>query len=335
MTDATDTPAPTTPDDPMAGFAEAMVGLGNPVADAGHPEKATAVETSATDEAPKAETETPVTEPVKAADTPAPTKTVNFDDFSDSQKTTLQRLLKAGSLTPEEVEDFRKGVLRQNLFSKKTDVLARDREAWEKEVSDWKADKALLEKIRGDDKLHAAWLKMSRGEVPAEDAGADDLVDRRKAEEIAQKAIENREREKADRTAKEQAVYDKKFGALKAASSEMIAALEVTPQVMQAYINAEAAELDPTTDPVLYITPEEFKRRITSRHRIAVAEARAKTLEEQLSQRTNKADRTSKQSSPPVRRVSDNGSTGPLEQTMADLGIAPDWSNVTGLGFRQ
>jgi hypothetical protein len=225
VTAATDTAPPAAAESPLAGFSEALLTsgmMGNPVGgESGHPENAKAVETSGDAEAPAVETEKPAAtpEPVATEDKPEPAQTVNFDGFSDLQRTTWERLLKAGHATPDEVEAARKDALRQDLFSKKTAALARDREAFAKSMAEREGDLKLLDKIRGDDRLHAAWLKASRGELPTDDSDGGDLVDAKKAAEIADARLAQREREREERGVKEQAAYDARKGAMQTALS--------------------------------------------------------------------------------------------------------------------
>jgi hypothetical protein len=340
VTAATDTAPPAAAESPLAGFSEALLTsgmMGNPVGgESGHPENAKAVETSGDAEAPAVETEKPAAtpEPVATEDKPEPAQTVNFDGFSDLQRTTWERLLKAGHATTDEVEAARKDALRQDLFSKKTAALARDREAFAKSMAEREGDLKLLDKIRGDDRLHAAWLKASRGELPTDDSDGGDLVDAKKAAEIADARLAQREREREERGVKEQAAYDARKGAMRTALREQMRLLGVSNEQMTAYLKAEEATLPPDVDPILALDPAELQHRVELRHEAAKAKAEAASLREQLSKRTAKEIQTSKQSLPPARRVAESAHTSPLKRTEADLGIAPDWSNVEGFGFR-
>ena len=279
--------------------------------------------------APEAKTETQ-TAPVKAEEKPTEAKTPNFDGFSDAQKKTWEREFKAGHVTAEEVETARIESMFQSAFTKKTMTLAEKSKALDALMEQHREDLALLGKIRADDKLHSAWLKMSKGEIP-EDVG-DDLVDAKKAAEIADRRLDAREAEKAARTAKEQAQYDARRDGIFAAVQEQIKLLNVPPATMKSYLDGIEAELPPGTDPITHFSPESLAREVGIAHRIAVAEAKAAAAEAALSQKTSTENRTAKQSLPPARRVTTNGEVSPLEQTRLDLGIAPDWRNVQGWG---
>lgn len=342
MPDANNGPVTTAPDtvvppvvadDPFEGFSAAMVGNADPEAPPSDPAEAKAVETSATVETPAVETtaETPVATP----DPTPPAKPVNFDGFSDAQKATWERLLKAGYATPEEVEASRKDSLRQDAWSKKTAALAREREKFEAERATEKEDLALLAKIRSDEKLHAAWLKASKGELPADDAAADELVDKRGAKAVARETYrEESAAEKAAASAKDKALSDHQ-AAVREMVQEQIRLLAVSPEMMEAYLKAEEPLLLARgKNTILDITPQELQERIVERHEKAVLAAKVASLTEQLTKRTSNESRTAKQSLPPARRVAVPADDSPLSQTEADLNLAPDWSNVQGMGHR-
>lgn len=333
VTDPADTAAPVAQPEGLEGFSEALAGLpgmGDPREESGQPEEAAAVETGAketesTDDADKP-AETP--EPAKAEDKPEPTRDVNFDVFSDGHKATLERLLKAGHISKQEVEEARQDALRQNYFSKRTAEHNRAREAWEKEVAERRDDLATLDRIRSNDRLHEAFLKAARGEEPSEESGGD-LVDEQKARKIVK---DERAAEKASETQKAKA-YEEKEGALNAVVEEQTIALSVDPAVMQSYLREIGKTLPKGVDPVLYLRPDELRDRIETRHDAAKAKAEAKSLREQLTKRTLRDERTSKQSLPPPRRVAEPKVTDPWKATLAELGVADDFGNVTGSGF--
>lgn len=330
VTEATDTAAPT-PTEVLEGFGKVVLGNSDPSSAPGEPEEAKAVETDGGGETPEAKTETPAKEPAQAKEKDAPAKPVNFDGFSDSQKATFQRLLDAGHVTPEEIEDARRASLRQDLFSKKTATLAREREAFAKEMETRKEDLALLDRIRSDERLHAAWLKASRGEIAAEEsAGDDDYVDGKKARQIYR---DERSAEAKAEDAK-QAKYAEQKEALEGVVQEQYASLSVSPEVMNGYLAAIAKTLPEGVDPVTYLRPDELRDRIVTRHEAAQAKAEAEKLRQQVEKRTSHEARTSKQSLPPARREVQNGRLSAWDQMKADLGIGPGgWTGVTGSGF--
>ena len=317
----------------LEGFEEAMAGLGNPV-DVGQSEPARAVETSEAEDTPPEESADKADKAPEAPDEvePAAEQTVNFDGFSDDQKTTFERLLKDGHVTQEWVEAERLRTLFQSNYTKKTMALAEERKA----LAEQKEDLDLLERIRADDRLHAAWLKLSRGDIPAEEESfdGDELVDKKTAQQVAREEYERLEAEKSQRTASEQAVYNAKTKALTDAAADLVSTLGVTADRMSEYLAIEQGLLPPGIDPILHITPEELQRRVLMRHEVESAKAEAAALREQLTKKTSRDERTSKQSLPPARRVSADHTMSVLEQTEADLGLDPDWSNVQGFGHR-
>jgi hypothetical protein len=329
VTDKVETPTEATP---LPGFAEAMTDFGSRVPGLGEPEKATAVETSATEVAPPAEAEKPEA-PAKDEAKPDEAKTVNFDGLSKESKAYWEKSLKAGHATPEDVERARIESMFQSSWTRNHQALAKERDAFKAEKAQLKEDIDLLNKIRGDDRLHAAWLKMSKGEVAAEDAESGDLVDEKKAAEIARKAFDAREAEKADRTAKEQAKYEARKSEIQAAVHDQMRILGVTKEVMTGYLQAEEEALN-GADPILHFTPTELQAAVQRRHEKASLEAKVAALEAQLNQRASKTAQASKSSLPPARRFAEDVSKDPLKQTESDLGIAPDWSNVQGFGNR-
>lgn len=326
----TDTAPASAEDNPLPGFAEAMTeGLGPRTEPSGEPKGVEAVETSGAVETPKTVADK-AQAPAKSEATPDAAQTVNFDGLSDQSKAYWEKALKAGHATPADVERARTESLFQSAWTKKTTALANERKAFEAEMSKRKEDIALLEKIRGDERLHNAWLKMSSGEVPTEEDG-DGFVDKRSAAEIARKAIEAREAEQAARTAKEQAAYEAKRSGIQTAVREQMGLLKVSPEVMKGYLEAEEAALN-GADPILTLTPEELTERVFRRHELATARAEAAALREQLNQRTSKQVQASKQSMPPSPRVSGTRSVDPWSQAKAELGVAEDFGNVLGFG---
>lgn len=345
VTAQTDTAPNSAPSaDPMEGFTEALSSSamgwsgveGNPLATpAGDPEKATAVETSAEAEAPKATPETPEAGTEKPEETPEPAKTVNFDGFSDSVKSTWERLLKGGHVTGDEIEASRKDALRQDLFSKKTAALARDRESFDKEKAEFldrnKEDLDLLRRIRESDHLHSVWLRMSKGDYPAEgSAETGDLVDERKAAAIADQQYERREKAREAAEKAKQEKVDARKSEVGGALKDQMKALSVSADQMDAYLAEEFG----TIETVLTTPTSELIRRIALRHDLETMKSEATKLREQLSQRTTKQSVAARASLPPARREVASVPTTPLSKTEADLGLDQDWSNVTGFGNR-
>lgn len=325
---------------PMEGFAEA-ISAGMPAAEEeSEPTQPEAVETSEVEETqPEPEEEETVeetTEPESKDEgvEPEAEQTVNFDGFSDEQKTTWERLHKDGHASAEEVERARLESLFQSNYTKKTMALADQRKEFAKEMEDIKDDLDLLSRIRTDDRLHDAWLKMSSGETESVDEDGDDLVDRKTAEKIADERMKARDAERDARSVKEQKVHDGQKEAIRTAMVETMELHSIDKDALISYIQAEEALLPSGTDPIAHFNPADLQYRVSMRHQIAVAQAKASAAEAKLSKRTSKADRTAKQSLPPARRVAASGDMTPLQQTNADLGLDPDWSNVTGFGNR-
>jgi len=334
---AAEQPAPAATDEhPLAGFEEAFVGMGFPQEPEGQAEPSEAVDAS---EAEDTAAQDVKEEPKKDSDTSDEEQgseaelTVNFDGYPESRKKTWERLLREGHVTEDEFEEDRLGTLMQSNFTKKTQEVAEKRKALDKQIEELGDDYALLQKIRNDKRLHDIWLKMQEGDY--QDAGedsSDDLVTRAEAERLMEERLKKREEERQQRTAKQEAAYQKKVGELREAAIDVMTELGISEEVVNTYLNEEGSETPDGQDPVLYFTPEDLKRALKLRHRAATAEAKAAQLEKQLNQRTSKADRTSKQSSPPARRVAVDVPMTPIARTLADLGVEPDGSNVQGFG---
>lgn len=188
---------PTTPDTDteqldLEGFEEALQqGMPPDLDEAGHPDQAEAVDEGGDQDTPTPTDETKADEPeAQASETesaedeteeeaPAPQPEVNFDGFSDSQKAIVERAIKAEAMTVEEVEEFRKGVLRHDSYTRKTQDLAERRKTWESETEGLKEDMDVLQQIRSDPKMLDAWLRLKGGDYEkADDADSGDLVDR-------------------------------------------------------------------------------------------------------------------------------------------------------------
>jgi hypothetical protein len=325
----------TEPSDPFAGFDKIGYGFSDPPEQAGQPEEAKAVEASAEAKAPEAAPETPKGTD-DAADTPEAAPTINFDGFSDTLKATYEGLLKAGHVTPEQVEEARKGYLRQDNFSRKTNTLARERDAFKSEMEKRKEDLALLDQIRSDDALHEAWLQLSKGKPQPADPSAEDddgLADKKTAAKIADERYRANKAKDAQDDAKQRQEYGAKKEAVLESVRETMRLHSIDVTTMRSYLDAEESTLD-GADPFLTFTPKELTTRLELRHRAAVAEAKAAALQKQIEERTQRGARTSKQSSPPAPRVSGNGALSPLQKTEQELGLDPEWSNVQGFGWR-
>ena len=328
----------------MDDLREAWGSFGNPDEDeTGQPKQTEAVETSEVEDKPAEEAETLAPEadeakekePEKSEETSETEQTVNFDGFSDPQKATWERLLKDGHVTAEEVERARTESLFQSAWTKKTTALARQREAFEKEMEERKADLDFLETVKRDDRLHAAWLKLQRGEIQSEDPDGDDLVDKKTAEQIAEERYKALRQQDAERTQAEQKAYDEKVEQMQSQLKETQQLLGVDNETMVRYLDEECARLPADVDPILRYADsyEDLQEKLELRHEAAKAKARAEVLEKKLSKTTSKAARTAKQSLPPAPRVSVNGALSPRQKTYEELGIEPDGSNVQGLGF--
>jgi len=311
----------------LEGFEEALLNFGNPTEPEGAPEPTQSVETSDAVEEPAAAEDPPAKEPEASEDPPATEQTVNFDGFSDDQKANFERLLKDGHVTPAFVENERVNTLRQDVWTKKTMALAEERKAWEAKQAEIAADLENLEAIRSDPRLHDLWMKFASGEIQPEDQ--EELVDRKSAAEVARAEYQ---RIKAEEDSK-RASYDAKRQVLDQAAAEVRETLGVSQDQLLGYLKEEIALLPPGTDPILAVTPEELQRRVIARHEISTAKAEADELRKQLQKRTSHDARTAKQSFPPARQVASAVPTDPLSLTEAELGLDPDWSNVTGFGF--
>ena len=326
------TPDTTAQDAPLEleGFAEAISGIGFQPEVEGEPEPAEAVDEAETTETPP---EAPSSEEQPEVETE-----INFDGFSPAQKETWQRLHKEGYATPQEIETARIESMFQSSYTKKTTALADARKALEASAKENEEDLALLERIRADDHLHAAWLKMSQKGVSTDESYSDEdedlLVDAKTAAKIADKRFEQREAERLARTNQEQAAYASKQKALTDAIQDSIQTLGVTPDQMTAYLDAEAEFLPEGADPVLIVEPAELQRLVLRRHELETVKAEAARLREELNQRQSRDGRTAKQSLAPASRNVERVQMSALQQTEADLGLDPDWSNVQGFGFR-
>jgi len=335
----------TTPNvEPEAGsdveaFADAIAAALPDVDGGSEPEPTEAVETSevedtpeAEPETPESEAETPATDPGKEPEAPDAEKTVNFDGLSDTQRTTFERLLKDGHVTAEEVAEARKDSMFHAAFTRKTMALAEERKEFAAEMERLGDDVGLLKKIRGDPSLLAAWNRMTTvNPDESVDSDGDDLIDRKTAERLADERIEAREAEKAARDQKQQNTYDAKKVEIQEALRDTILEHDIDKETLVKYLDAESADLASDVDPILHFTPAELQYRVAMRHRLALAEAKAEAADEKLSKRTSKDERTAKQSLPPARRVAQKTGLDPIAQTEADLGLEPDWSNVTGM----
>ena len=344
VTDTGTAEPPAEVNDAFDSFADTMVGNAPVEEDTGKPEQAEAVETSETEEnAPvepvtedKASEETAKTEETaETKETPEVEASVNFDGFSDEQKTTWERLLKDKQATVEEVERARLESMFHSAFTKKTMALADEKREWAKEAEGWAEDRKLLEKIRGSESLHEAWMKMSSGDYKADtDADGDDLVDKKASAEIAKQTFQRLKAEEDARTAQEQKVYDTKVLGLREALAETMKLESISEEQLSVYVNEEGASLPLGTDPVSHFSPEDLQSRVSQRHKFALQDAKIKALEEKLTQKTSDSVRTAKQSSPPSPRVTSTGKKTAGDKTVEDLGLDQDWSNVSGFGNR-
>lgn len=338
------TPAPTTEttnESPLAGFSAAIQGWGDSQQDqSGEPEEPQAVETSEADTATDSSAEKPVekteTDAKEKAKPDAP-KTVNFDGFSDKAKATYERLLKAGLVTPEEVEEARGGYLRQSDYSRKTMDLAKKREEFAKEKAQRESDLAMLDRIRGDERLLNLWERFAKGDVPQDSASDDELVDRKTMSEAVKKAIEADRQKAAAEVEREQKEYNARATKVKTMLGEVKAELGASDEALDSYLTEIAKEFPEGAPPIEYIVrsvdPNDLRKEIRYQHRIAVAEAKASAAAKEASQRTQRAVQASKQSlSPSAKAVDADVSMSPLQAAKRQLGITR-LSEVQGAGF--
>ena len=324
----------------MEGFEDTMIGNGIPPEESGQPEQAEAVDTKEVEEIPDP---APVKDDAPAADTKTEEDTVeseaeptvNFDGFTKDQQATWERLHNDGHATSREIEDARMASLRQSDYTKKTMALADQRKALEAKFDQNEEDLELLEKIRGNPRLHDKWMKMSSVDADAEGdtfGDDDDLLDTKTARQLVVDAIkEDREAVKAE-ASKTDAAYDTKFGAIQVAMQESMETHSIDAETMTKYLAKEEALLAEGVDPVESIDPLEWQRRVVARHEKTVLETRIAELEQQASQKVSKADRTAKQSLAPDRKVAQGGHMTVGQQTSADLGLSQNWGNVSGFG---
>ena len=343
MTDVSEGPTEPTADTPggadldlLEGFEEAHAAIGNPSGPPGPPEPTEAVETSEAEETPAPDpAETAETAPAESeAEESEAEQTVNFDGFSDDQRTTWERLHKAGAVTEEEIERARKESMFQSNYTKKTMSLADQRKAWESEVEDRTDDLRRLDLIRSDDRRHAAFVRASEMDEPQDDESQDELVDKKGAAELAAETYRKMRAAEDAESQKEQEAYAVKEEAVRVAVQESIKTLGIDAKVMQSYLQAEEAMLPPGVHPIRDLTPEDIQDRIAKRHELMTTKAEVAALKKKLAQRTSHDERTAKQSLPPAKRVVDDGEMNPLQKTEAELGVDSDWGNVTGFGHR-
>ena len=315
----------------LEGFTPEMVGNVLGMEHPDMPAPTEAVEQSEVEETPEVEaTDKGDDAPEATPEVESETETkVNFDGFSDDQKTTWERLHEAGSVTPEEVERARLESLRQSDYTKKTMALADDKKAWASDTEKDSEELALLKQIRADDALYSAFLKAHEAAGESTESG-EELADENTARKIAQDEFNRLKAAEAAEAAKEQSAYNSKETAVREAIADTMTSLGVTEEVMQSYLETEGALVPEGVNPILTIPPAEWQRRLENRHDKVVATARIAELEGKLSQKTSKGERTSKQSQPPSPQVSESGSMSTLQKTEADLGLDPEWSNVQG-----
>lgn len=310
-----------------------MVGFPVPGLDAGEPKGATAVETGDGAPDPKPPTDKAPAAPAGGEEKPAdPAATVNFDGFSDKSKAFYEKALKAGIGTAEDIERHRQETLFQQAFTKKTQKHADAVRAWEAKVAKQEEELKTLDKIRGDERLYDAFLKAARGELDPEDPSGDEIPDRKTAAQIAREEIEKDRRAEQAAKAESAKIYEKKQDAMATTIRETMALLKVDQPTMVAYLAAEEAALG-GRDPVLAISPEDLADKVMRRHERAQYEARIAALEGQVSEKTSKQVQRSKQSMQPPRQSAEVPTDDPWERAKAELGVAPDFGNVSGFGF--
>jgi len=323
---------PETPDQlELEGFEETTEAMGNLLPVEGEPVPAEAVETSEAEETPaEAEAETPEEASAEAPEESEVAQTVNFDGFSDDSRSLYERLLEEGHVTAEQVEQERLNTMHRADYTRRRMKEKADYEAKLATIDERKEDLAKLDEIRSDDALYERWLRLNE---PAEAEDGDELVDRKTTEEIAEQKLEKLLAERDSRTKAEKDAYNVKHKALVDTGTSLMEELKIDLDTLNGYLNAEQQTLPEDVDPILTVTPEDMRGRITKRHELATRDAEIASLREQLAGKTAKNERTAKQSLPPDRRVSVPQVDDPLAQTEAELGLDPDWNNVTGWGF--
>ena len=303
--------------------------MGNqPVEAPGQPEQAEAVEAEAEAEATPEEAET--AESATEEETQEPEPKVNFDGFSDESKSLYERLLKEGQVTPAEVEHERKNSMFQADYTRKRMAEAEEAKALKARYADHDEDLRLIQQIRSDDRLNAAWNKLSSEGVEAEDA--EELATNRSAEQIALDVLQRERAKEQEQIDLQARTYAEKEQAIQSMLAETRATLGIDKETLVSYLNAEEAKLAPGTNPVESIAPEEWQRRLIDTHERMSDKSRIAALEKQLKQKTTKAENSAKQSLPPPASVSNTGEMDLYQQTMADLQLDPVKPNVTGLG---
>ncbi len=320
------------------GFAEALVGLGHPSEVVGEPVSQAAVETEAQETPPKSAEVKPVTAPTTDEVKRDPAETPNFDGLSDDDKKTYERLWKAGFVTKEEVERFRKNTLYQQSWTRNNMEAAekiKAAEARATEVEKWKTQQEdrlqRLERILSDDRRHQAFMRASGEEFTEQSVDPDQPVSRAEAQRIADERYDARLKADADRDAKEKAEYRDRTTAMKRAVHEEAKIQGITAEQLKSYLDAEEAELPADKDPILHYSPNELRRIIALRHRAAQAEAKAIAAEKKVL--NGKSESLSKQSLAPSRRVAETQSEKTAwQRSLAEVGAEPDLSNVQGLG---
>ena len=311
--------------------ADTFPSLGHPDEVPGEPERTDAVETSEAPESPEGEPETP-TASGNLEETPEPEQPVNFDGFDDETKATYKRLLEEGHITQGFIDAQRTNTMFHADYTRKRMAEADREKQRESEQDEFREDRRLLEQIRGDDNLHAAWLKMSKGEATTEDEDADELVDKRSAAEIAR--AEAQRILNAAEAAKQKEVddYAARAQAVQGVLLETMKQTGVSEEVFKGYMNIEEALLPAGTDPVRDLEPADIQRRLLVRHEAESAKVREAKLKEQLEQRTSRDVRSAKQSLPPSKRVAPQNILSLAEQTFEDMGLPADGSGVSGFG---
>jgi hypothetical protein len=332
----------------LEGFAEAMLGFGNPLGGGGEPEAQRAVETSAANEPPspaavKPDAKAPAAPAASETVKPDATKTPNFDGLSADQKKTWERLHKAGFVSAEEVERARLESLYQQSWTTNNMEAAEKVKAAEARVSEmekWKAGNEerlkRLETILSDKKREDAFYRASDPEFTEESADPDAPVSRKDVQRLldderAKNAA--RQKEAEDRTAAEDREYAGRKVALSKTMLECQRLLGVDKATMTGYLDAIAAKLPVDKDPVLYFAPHELREKVELMHEVAQTKAEVERLKQQLAGKSSAAESRSKQSLAPSRRVSEPAAPKDAwTETLAELNVEPDMSNVQGLG---
>jgi hypothetical protein len=234
-----------------------------------------------------------------------------------------------------------------STFTKKTTALAREREAFEEERESWRKENAenaeILDRIRSNPEWNAAWQHLMEHGVSkrveqngeAGDGDPDDLLDRRTAERLIEERVAARLKEREERNAQQEREYQEKAASIGQSIRRFMEDQKVDKDTARGYWTALDQKLPTDTDAVIHYTPAGLYEALVDLHEKAQLRAEVETLKKQVAQRASKDARTTKQSQTPPRRETTRHRETAAQKLERQLGIEPDWSNVTGMGFGQ